>query len=168
MGGWVQRVRDVAAHGEGWEFDAEEMRGEGGELEPGVAGVAFVFVALYEVPAGDEVLGDVEDGGPAQGDGDVVPWHSAVFGLVEVVLVPVVHVLEIQDAVLELLEGREKSVLGRVGGGTLLKSCPGQISFRLPLGWRSERECWCVSQRPKQRSSPPTNASSWSITMNFS
>jgi len=46
----VEGVLDVAAEGEGGALDASEVVGDPAELEPRPAGVAFVLVALEEIP----------------------------------------------------------------------------------------------------------------------
>lgn len=60
---------------------------------------ALILVPFHEVPPEDEVFCDVVDTVSDHGKGDVVPWHSAMFGLAEFVVLPVFDAFEIHDAV---------------------------------------------------------------------
>ncbi len=74
--------------------------------QPVEAAVALVLVALDEVPPQHEVLGDVVDAGPDHAHSHVVPGQAAVVGLAQLVLLPVLHVLEVHNAVVvEVLAG---------------------------------------------------------------
>lgn len=98
----VQRVRDEPANGKPALADTEEVVARKRELQPWVSSASLVFVALDEVPAANEVDGDVVDGGADDADRDIVPGHAAVVSFRELVLPPVLDLLEVEYAILGL------------------------------------------------------------------
>lgn len=59
---------------------------------------ALILIPLHEVPPEDEVFGDVVDTVSNQGKRNVVPWHAAVLGLAEFVVLPLFDAFEVHDA----------------------------------------------------------------------
>ena len=102
-------VHDVFPHGVAWTLDADQILVHtlaAAELQPVKLVVALVLVTLDKVPAQDEMLGDVVDARPDHAHSDVVPWHTTVVGLAQLVLLPILHVLEVHHpVVVEVLAG---------------------------------------------------------------
>lgn len=83
--------------------------------EPVDVVAALVLVALDEVPAQDEVLGDVVDAVAHQAHRYIVPRHAAVLGFAELVALPVFYALEVHDAVVVEVLAREDVVAQAAG-----------------------------------------------------
>jgi hypothetical protein len=70
--------------------------------------ITFILVALAEIPAEDEMFGDIVNAWSDHPHCNVVPWHTAVFRFAELVRFPILHVLEVHDAiVVEILTGKD-------------------------------------------------------------
>lgn len=70
--------------------------------------MALVLVPLDKVPAKDKVLCNIIDAIANQAHRDVVPRHSPVLGLTELIVLPVVDTLEVHDTVVvEVLAGED-------------------------------------------------------------
>lgn len=104
VAGVVEGVFDVSADGEGGVLTSEELVFYAFELKPWISRCALVFIAFYKVPSlelsvsercaveygayADEMFGHVHHRRTAEANRNIVPWHSSVFGLVELVLFP--------------------------------------------------------------------------------
>lgn len=76
--------------------------------------IPLVLVTLDKVPPEHKMFRNVVYGVAGQAHANVMPWHSAILGLGQLVLLPLPDVLEIHDAVVvELLAGEE--LVGHVG-----------------------------------------------------
>jgi hypothetical protein len=70
----------------------------------------LVFIPLDKVPAKDKVLCDIVDTIADQAHCDVVPWHSPVLGLAQLIVLPVLNTLEVHDTVVVEVLAREDVV----------------------------------------------------------
>lgn len=73
--------------------------------------VTLVFVSLYAVPPQHKVFGYVVDTITNQSHGHIVPRHSAVLRLVQLVILPVFDAFEIHDSVVIKVLAREYLIL---------------------------------------------------------
>lgn len=69
------------------------------EREPIDIVIPLVLVTFHVVPTKDKMLSDIVYTVTNQAHGNVVPWHPAIFCLADLIALPVLHTLEIHDAV---------------------------------------------------------------------
>ena len=78
------------------------------QQEPVHAFIALVLVTLDKVPAENEMFSDIVNTITDQTHGNVVPRHPAVIRFTQFVALPLLHALEVHDAVVvELLTGED-------------------------------------------------------------
>ena len=83
--------------------------------------ITLVLVALDEIPPENEVLGDVKNTLPYKTHRYVMPRHSTELGLVQLVLRPVRHCVEIHDTIVVVVLTRKDFIL-HAGGVDISKT----------------------------------------------
>ena len=73
--------------------------------------IPLVLVTLDEVPTEDKMLCNIVHSITNQSHSNIVPRHSAIFGLAQLVALPLLHTLEIHDTVVVEFLTREDIVL---------------------------------------------------------
>ena len=81
------------------------------QFQPVHARVTLVLVALDQIPAQNEMLGNVVDRVADEAHCDIMPRHSPVLGLVQLILAPLFDGLKVHDAVVVEVLTREDLVL---------------------------------------------------------
>lgn len=93
--------------------------------QPIVTIIALVFVSLDKVPAQNEMLCDIVYARTNETHGHIVPWHTTVFCLGQLIALPIVDSLKVHDAiVVKVLTGEDLILCAsRMGIGELMLTC---------------------------------------------
>lgn len=121
----VQRsegVLNIVTAREFWALDRDKVlvfAGASFEREPIDIVIPLVFVTFHVVPTKDKMLSDIVYTVTNQAHGNVMPWHSAILCLADLIALPVLHALEVHDTVVvEFLAGEDIVVeVGRMAIG---------------------------------------------------
>ena len=113
-----QRMQMILAHGIHRALDAYQrliVSLAATQFQPVDSRIALVLVTLDMVPAQHKVLGNIIDTVADDAHGHVMPGHARKLGLVHLILPPVLHGLEVHDAIVVEVLAREDLVVNAAG-----------------------------------------------------